>query len=154
MEIWFYHLQRQPLDRALPALIEKALARGWKVALQGDEAARLDVLDELLWTYSKDSFVAHGKAGDGDAARQAVYLTLGTENPNGAALRLFVGKTVPGAALGAAAAPGYERAVVLFDGNDEDELTHARTQWKALKDGGFSLAYWQQGERGGWDRKM
>jgi DNA polymerase IIIc chi subunit len=37
-----------------------------------------------------ESFVAHGRARDGDSALQPVYLTVGLENPNGAALRLFV----------------------------------------------------------------
>ena len=30
MEIWFYHLTRQPLERALPTLIERSLSRGWR----------------------------------------------------------------------------------------------------------------------------
>lgn len=153
-EIWFYHLQRQPLERALPALLEKAVARGWRVVLQSDDADQLETLDALLWTYAKESFMPHARAGAGDPARQIVYLTLGSENPNAAALRLFVGKTEPGAALGSAATSPYQRAIVLFDGNDEDELSHARMQWKTLKDAGFALAYWQQGERGGWEKKM
>ncbi len=149
-EVWFYHLQRQPVARALPALLDKALERGWRIVLQAEDQALLDKLDELLWTYAPESFVPHGQAKDGDAERQAVFLTTGTENPNGAAMRLFVGKTAPGEALGTAA---YERAILLFDGNDESELTHARAQWKVLKDGGSPLAYWQQTERG-WERKM
>jgi DNA polymerase IIIc chi subunit len=37
-----------------------------------------------------ESFLAHGRARDGDSALQPVYLTVGLENPNGAALRLFL----------------------------------------------------------------
>ena len=36
------------------------------------------------------NFLAHGRARDGDLALQPVYLTVGLENPNGAALRLFL----------------------------------------------------------------
>ena len=151
MDVWFYHLQRQPLERALPALVEKAVGRGWRVVIQADEAGRLDMIDSLLWTYAAGSFLPHAREGEGDPQRQVIYLTLGTENPNDAALRLFVGRTVPGDAL---APDAYERAIVLFDGNDEDELIHARRQWTALKARGLALAYWQQAERGGWERKM
>jgi len=40
----------------------------------------------------------------------------------------------------------------LFDGRDEDAVTSARARWKALKDEGHDLTYWQQGERG-WEKK-
>ena len=29
----------------------------------------------------------------------------------------------------------------------------ARARWKVLKDQGHALAYWQQGEAGGWEKK-
>ncbi|MEA2951567.1 MAG: polymerase subunit chi, partial [Alphaproteobacteria bacterium] len=29
-EMLFYHLQRQPLDKVLPTLLEKSLERGWR----------------------------------------------------------------------------------------------------------------------------
>ena len=51
-EIWFYHLQNQPLARALPALVEKAIERGWRVAIQTAEESRLKGLDDLLCTYA------------------------------------------------------------------------------------------------------
>ncbi len=151
MEIWFYHLQSQPLERALPALLERALAQGWRAVVQAASEERLDALDEVLWTYADDSFLAHGRARDGDAEMQAVYLTCGGENPNAARLRLFV----DGADLAGSLAPdaAYERAILLFDGNDPDQLDAARAQWKALKSSGFALTYWQQNERGGWEKE-
>ena len=32
-EMLFYHLQRQPIEKVLPALLEKSLARGWRVVV-------------------------------------------------------------------------------------------------------------------------
>ena len=152
-EIWFYHLQRQPLERALPSLIEKSLEKGWRVAVQARSEERLDALDSWLWTYSDESFVAHGRAREGDPGLQPVYLTVGLENPNGAALRLFIeGAEMAPALAGASAA--YARAVALFDGNNAEELALARAQWKELKDLGFALTYWQQNENGRWEMKF
>ncbi|MGH6836769.1 MAG: DNA polymerase III subunit chi [Methylocella sp.] len=151
-EVWFYHLQRQPLDRVLPNLIEKSLERGWRVVVQASSEERLDSLDSWLWSYSDESFLAHGRARDGDPGLQPVYLTDGPENPNGAALRLFVeGAEMAPALSGAGAA--YARAVALFDGNNGDELAAARAQWKELKELGFALTYWQQGANGRWEKK-
>ncbi|HYP56997.1 MAG TPA: DNA polymerase III subunit chi, partial [Beijerinckia sp.] len=61
-EVWFYHLLRQPLERVLPNLLEKSLERGWRAVVQTVSEERLDALDELLWTYSEPSFLAHGRA--------------------------------------------------------------------------------------------
>lgn len=151
-EIWFYHLQRQPLERALPALIEKSLERGWRVAVQARSEERLDALDSWLWTYSDESFLAHARARDGDADLQPVYLTLGTENANGAALRVFVEGAEIAPALAAEGA-AYVRVVNLFDGNNAEEVSHARAQWKELKALGLALSYWQQDAAGRWQMK-
>jgi DNA polymerase III subunit chi len=152
-EIWFYHLQHQPLEKALPSLLEKALDKGWRVVVQAVAEERLDGLDDTLWTYSNASFLAHGRARDGDAELQPIYLTTGSENPNGAQLRLFVeGANVP-ALFASEPYDAYERLILLFDGADDDQLTGARTQWKILKEQGHALAYWQQGARGGWEKK-
>jgi DNA polymerase-3 subunit chi len=149
-EIWFYHLQRQPLEKALPQLLEKALEKGWRAVVQASSEERLDALDAWLWTYSDASFLAHGRASDGDGELQPVYLTAGVENPNGAALRIFVEGAEMAPALADAA---YARLITLFDGTNEDELLLARAQWKEVRERGFVTAYWQQGENGGWEKK-
>ena len=151
-EIWFYHLQGEPLARVLPTLVEKSLARGWKAVIQAVTEERIGALDELLWTYSDESFLAHGTAREGDPQMQPVYLTTGTDNPNGAAIRFCVEGAEVAAAL-AASDPAYERLIVLFDGNDPDQLDGARAQWKLLKGQGCQLAYWQQSAAGRWERK-
>ncbi len=152
-EIWFYHLQHQPLEKALPSLLEKGLERGWRVVVQAGAEERLDALDDLLWTYAEASFLAHGRARDGDAEMQPVYLTTGPENPNGARLRLFIDGADVEVLVAGGTYETYERLILLFDGSDEDQLTSARAQWKTLKDQGHTLAYWQQGERGGWEKR-
>ena len=151
-EIWFYHLQRQPLEKALPQILEKSLEKGWRAVVQAKSDERLDALDSWLWTYSEASFLAHGRASDGDGEPQPVYLTTGLENPNGAALRIFVEGAEMAPALAEPDA-AYVRASALFDGNYEDELFHARAEWKEVKERGFSAAYWQQSENGRWEKK-
>jgi DNA polymerase III subunit chi len=152
-EIWFYHLQHQPLEKALPVLLEKALERGWRVVVQATAEERLDALDDTLWTYSDASFLAHGRARDGDADMQPIYLTTGKENPNAAKLRLFVEGADVAAFLAEEHSDIYERMILLFDGADEDQLVAARAHWKSLKEKGLTLTYWQQSARGGWEKK-
>lgn len=146
-EVFFYHLERAPLERVLPELLEKSLERGWRAVVQSGSQERLEALDTALWTYREDSFLPHGTTGFGYADRQPVYLTTGEDNPNGAAIRFLV----DGAEAGDL--EGYERAVYLFDGRDEDAVTRARVQWKAAKDSGLAVTYWQQDAGGRWEKK-
>jgi DNA polymerase-3 subunit chi len=47
----------------------------------------------------------------------------------------------------------YARAVVLFDGPDAEELACARAQWKEVRELGFEASYWQQDEKGRWQKQ-
>ena len=146
-EVLFYHLERQPLERVLPSLIEKSLERGWRVVVQAGSEERLEALDTALWTYKEESFLPHGRSTDGKPERQPVYLTTGEENPNGAQVRFLVDGTETSSSA------GYVRLVYLFDGHDPAALELARRQWQTLKSAGCAVTYWQQGDTGRWEKK-
>jgi len=146
-EILFYHLTESTLDEALPGLVERSLGRGWRVTIQAVSDERRDALDSLLWTFSDTSFVAHGTDKEPHPEQQPVLLKTSEANPNGATVRFLV----EGAALEQAG--GYERLVVMFDGHDQDQLEHARAQWKAFKTENHDLTYWQQTPDRRWERK-
>ena len=147
-EILFYHLQRQPLEKVLPTLLEKSLERGWRALVRATSEERLSALDDHLWTYSDESFLPHGSEREQDAGDQPVVLTLSERNPNGAAvLFLIEGAPVP------EDASAFQRLVLLFDGNDEEALAAARAQWKAVKGAGHDATYWQQDARGRWEKR-
>ena len=146
-EILFYHLERRPLERVLPELLEKCLERGWRAVVQAPAEERLEALNSQLWTYRDDSFLPHGTAADGAPERQPVYLTTGAGNPNKASVRFLV----DGADI--ADHSDYTRVVYLFDGADDEAVALARTQWVAARDGGHEVTYWQQSEDGRWVKK-
>ncbi len=81
-EVLFYHLERRSLDDVLPNLLEKTRARGWKANVRVGSAERMEALDNHLWTYSDQSFLAHGTSAEGHDVRQPVYLTTEEDNPN------------------------------------------------------------------------
>ena len=80
-ETLFYHLERRTLEDVLPGLVEKSLARGWRAVVKTDNSERSDALDNLLWTYDDQSFLAHAQSGDGEAARQPVLIRLAGGGP-------------------------------------------------------------------------
>jgi DNA polymerase III subunit chi len=145
-EIGFYHLDRTPLERALPKLLERGLAAGFRILVVAGSAERVDHLDAALWTYDDASFLPHGSRRDGEAARQPVWLTAGDDNPNGADMLVL--------ADGAASArlDEFRRCLDLFDGRDEAALAAARERWRLAKAAGHTLTYWQQTATG-WTKK-
>jgi DNA polymerase-3 subunit chi len=147
-EMLFYHLQRQPLEKVLPALIEKSLARGWRVAVQASSDERMEALDAHLWTYRDDAFLPHSTDRAADAASQPVLLTTRDDNPNRANVRFLIdGAGVP------ADTDVYERIVLLFDGEDPDAVAAARERWTQARAQGLAATYWQADEQGRWQRK-
>lgn len=146
-EVTFYHLERQPLERVLPELLEKCLERQWRVVVQVGSEERAQALDAHLWTYRDDGFLPHGTVKDGHASAQPVFLTSGTDNPNRATVRFL--------ADGAETTDftGYERVILLFDGNDPDAVERARESWKAATTAGHAATYWQQSAAGRWEKR-
>jgi DNA polymerase III subunit chi len=148
-EILFYHLQRQPLERVLPTLIEKSLERGWRVVVQAAAEERIEALDAHLWTFRDDSFLPHGTWREGTVSEQPVVLTIHDDNPNGAAVRFLIdGAPVP------TDAAAYQRIVLIFDGDDPEAVAAARERWSEGRAQGFDVTYWQTDEQGRWQRKV
>jgi len=146
-EVLFYHLEHQPLERVLPSLVERTLARGWRAVVQAGSQERVEALDTLLWTYRDESFLPHGTKRDGNPALQPVYLTSGEDDPNGANVRFLV----DGAETADLAR--YARVVYLFEGRDTTAVARARVQWTRAKAAGCSVTYWQQSSEGRWEQK-
>ena len=146
-EIGFYHLTRTPLERALPALLEKALAAGMRAVVMAGSEERIEALNQLLWSYEERSFLPHGSKRDGRPERQPVWLTTEDENPNGADCLVLTDGAV------ATRVGAFRRCLDLFDGQDPDAVEAARLRWKDWKAAGHELSYWQQDESGRWQRK-
>jgi DNA polymerase III subunit chi len=152
VEISFLHLKTRRVEDALPTLLERSLSRGWRVVVQATSEARLRALDGHLWSYRPESFLPHGGGSDPAPETQPIYLTTGEDNPNRADVRIFLEGAAMAPLLASEAAP-TTRAVLLFDGDNEDELGNARVQWKELRDTGQALVYQQQDENGRWVEK-
>jgi DNA polymerase-3 subunit chi len=155
-EVRFYHLQRARLEEVLPVILERCHQRGERVLVLAGSTERVEALAALLWTYRPDSFLPHGTARDGEAARQPIYLATPEGatpeaqdkpeggNPNGAAV-LILSDGARHPRVG-----NFKLVCELFDGHDEAAVAAARIQWKACKEAGHAVVYFQQGDNGKW----
>ncbi|GGD14619.1 DNA polymerase III subunit chi [Aureimonas glaciei] len=147
-EVLFYHLTESRLEEALPDLLEKSLARGWRVVVQAVTPERRDALDHHLWTFREESFLPHGTDADSSGALQPILLTIDpAQAGNDPQVRFMVEGAVP------ASLEPYVRGVYLFDGHDTEQLAGARARWTSEKAAGHAVTYWQQSEDRRWVKK-
>ncbi len=151
-ETLFYHLERRGLEEVLPGLVEKSLERGWRAVIRTDSAERSEALDNLLWTYDDQTFLAHAQSGDGEAKRQPVLITVEEENPNDAKILFCVGGATPGD-WGDRSLSELARIVLLFDGRDSAALTAVREAWKSAKASGHDVTYWKESPSGKFEKQ-
>ena len=144
----FYQLREKTLIDTLRMLVDKSLSAGWRVAVRGRNEMGLQALDKALWLGPAESFLPHGLAGGDHDADQAVLLGVGAVDAN--TPRCIM--AVHSAQVTAEDVAAMERVCILFDGYDEDELAHARSQWTALKAAGVRAQYWAE-EDGRWAKK-
>ena len=144
-EALFYHLTAHPLERALPTLIERTLEKGWRAVVRASSTERIEFLDHLLWTYRDESFLPHGRAGEGFAEQQPIYLTTGDEIPNEADVLFVVDRS------DTEDFSAVTRTIVMFDGADDEAVAFAREQWKRAA-AAVTATYWKQDGSGRWEK--
>lgn len=140
MQVDFYQLSRDPVERVVPLLAAKALAAGGRVLVVSESAEQRAALSEALWA-REGEFLAHGEASQPHADRQPLLLSAECAAANGAATAIVAdGEWREGAA-------GFERAILLFSA---DQTQAARRLWSELSGSGHALRIFKQGEGGGW----
>lgn len=147
-EIRFYHLQKTPLEHALPMILEKALAAEYRILLRVPDEHIKKSLDSWLWTYRDDSFLPHATDKDKQVSRQPIVITDDTQdNPNGANMLVLThGCTY-------AKPDDFKLCCEMLNGAVEEQVQSARSRWKDYKAQGLTVTYWAQDEQGRWAQK-
>ena len=146
-EVRFYHMTKKTLNQALPEILGKALERDYKAVVKADSQEQLEDIDKFLWTYDPLSFLPHGMKKNGHEAEQPVWLTLNDNNPNKANLLVLVD------GVSSEKLSEFELCCEVFDGRNEDVVKAVREHWKAYKEAGYEVSYFQQDESGKWVKK-
>lgn len=146
MEYWFYHLEASTVEGILPGLLEKTRQKGWRALVKLPES-QLTAMDDYLWSYKDDSFLPHGRDDEPMSEQQPITLSATAASAEGHQAVFLLGGTE------IADMTGVERAMVMINGRSQEDVQRERARWKALKDTEAALSYYQQNDRGGWEKK-
>jgi DNA polymerase III subunit chi len=142
-EVWFYHLERQPIEAVLPRILAGMYARGDSISVHAAKPV-LEELSKRLWAVDDVSFVPHCFGGENRAATAQIILCTDDIAANAAQYRFYAQDIDP-------VLEGAVRASLFFDGNDENAVASARDKWKTFRAQGCAIKYWKQSDTGRWE---
>lgn len=136
MQVDFYQLSRDPVDLVLPAIAARLLGMGARLLVVAQDDALLIRVSAGLWGGPPESFLAHGRAGQGHDAAQPILLAGDCAAANGARHVALVDGLWRDEAL------AFERAFYFFDA---ETIDGARDAWRALaRREGVTARFWRQ----------
>lgn len=133
----FYILSDTDEDRRqvyLCRVVDKAYRLGHRVWIHAPSQGHASALDERLWTFSQESFVAHDRAGGDLAATTPVVIGDGSEAGSDRVLLVNEDAEVP------AFAERFERIAEVVN-SDEGVRRRGRAHFQYYRDRGFELHY-------------
>ena len=137
----FYHLTRDPVERAVPAIAMRILKEGGRLLVVAGDRRRLQAVSDALWDAGPESYLAHDFDDQPLPEAQPVLLSTGTAALNGARFVALADGLWREEAL------GFDRAFYFFD---DETIDGARAAWRALsKADDVTPRFWKQ-EDGRW----
>lgn len=147
-EIRFYHLQKTPLDQALPIILEKALQGGFRATIIVPDDDIKSSLDDWLWTYKEDSFLPHGCDDKDNAQQHPIVITTSADNNINKSNMLVLTHGCTSDKIGE-----YKLCCEMLNGALPEQVSSARERWKGYKEKGYDITYWAQDDNGRWAQK-
>ncbi|MEJ7927701.1 DNA polymerase III subunit chi [Sphingobium sp. AN641] len=139
MQVDFYQLSRDPVERVLPAIAERILAGGGRLLVVAADGGRLERLSGGLWDAGAETFLAHGLVGQAGENVQPILLSDRCEAQNGARHVALADGLWRDEAL------RFERAFYFFDA---ETIGGARASWRILsKADDVTPRFWRQDGR-------
>jgi DNA polymerase-3 subunit chi len=144
MQIDFWQLSRDPVERVVSLVAERTLGAGERLLVVAEDERARAALSRALWEAKPEAFLANGEASEPHAARQPILLSATCEAANGARYIVLAD------GLWRDGAEAFERVFLLFG---EAETPAARATWRRFDDcDAVERSYYAQ-EDGRWARK-
>lgn len=126
MQVDFYQLSRDPVERAVAQIAGRVLEQGERLLVVAGESERRAAVGEALWSAGPERFLANGEAGGAHDARQPVLLSERVVPANGARCVALADGVWREEVLAEGA---FDRVFLFFD---DTTVVAARGTWRAL----------------------
>jgi len=130
---------------AAARLCDKAVSAGKSLYVTTPDAARLDALDDLLWTQRQGSFISHERFVREPPVEPLPKVLLGDAEPpeDWHDVLLNLGQDVP------PYFSRFDRVLEIVPG-DANSRAKCRERFKFYRDRGYELKTFEQTTEGGW----
>lgn len=132
----FYKLSsqnRNRVNRFCCQLADKVVKMGNSVFVKTKDAEETRLLDDMMWTFSDNSFLPHAVSGDADTRDTAVIIGHGSCSDTGYLL-INLGDALPDNI------DAYERIAEIID-DEPQNLQQGRARYAAYKKAAYELHY-------------
>jgi DNA polymerase-3 subunit chi len=144
-EVYFYHSAKFPVEKTIAKLVEKIYGLKQNIVIFCQDHNLVTIIDDLLWSYSTKTFLAHATFSDPMPEKQPIYITDKEEIPNNSTIMIALGHSIP------SFYNKFEKYITIF-GNSDEDLFAARARYKELKNKGVAIKYFKQNDQGAWDQ--
>lgn len=117
-------------------LAEQQAKQGQRVCILADTPDAAQEIDQLLWSFTPESFLPHALADDPAAATLPVLIAHGNAAPAGTTCILNLGSEAP-------LNQPTLNAIAEFVANDADAKARSRARWNLYKQLGYELQHHQ-----------
>ena len=125
-----------PIKALCRILEQKYLEQNFMILRTNSEDLQEEI-NEVLWTFSKKSFIPHGSKFDEQPEKHNIYITTGGEIPNSATIlilyNLFKFNNYD--------IKYFKEIILVFDNNDSLIVNEAREFYKKLKNDNYQLGF-------------
>ncbi len=141
MDYNFYLSGETSFENTIARLVDKICSLGKRTIVYCEDASFLSVLDDVMWTFSTNSFIPHAKDDSQYANEQIVLLTQKAENINNANILMLVNSF----GLDLWHVNNFERIILIFQ---EKFKKNAELCFSDLKKNEQNVNYWEQTPKG------
>ncbi|MDR0296581.1 MAG: DNA polymerase III subunit chi [Rickettsia sp.] len=85
-----YHTAEGLLYKTSCLLVEKSYHNNLRIVVLAPDIEVQELLNNMIWTYSRKQFIPHGSKLDPLPEKQPVYITHQLENPNQASILIII----------------------------------------------------------------
>ncbi len=137
LQINFISITDQNPIKALCRILEqKYLYQNFMILRTTSEDLQEEI-NEVLWTFSKKSFIPHGSKFDEQPEKQNLYITTGGEIPNNASILILYNLF----GFNNYDVKYFKEIILIFDNNNSLIVTEAREFYKKLKNENYQLGF-------------